>query len=141
MKTAAVLLALSTLIHPVVAQTVDSSDLGFTLAREAPGACIRQETSLPGPVEDPGQLISRFDHHSDPAGPAAEFTYELASPARVRFTVTDGSGSLSITTFPGWQTAGRYTKTVATAALDSGVYYAVLEANGLRQTRRFVVQH
>jgi hypothetical protein len=145
MKTFVVVLALFLPLPAVTAQTVDSSELGLSFALEAPGfdpeSRDRQETWQQIPVADPGQLVPRFENHSDPAGPEIEFAYELAAPAQVRFTIANGSGSLTITTFPGWLAAGRHTKTVATAALDNGVYYAVLEANGLRQTRRFVVQH
>lgn len=102
---------------------------------------VRREISPSTKATEPGQVVRAFENAPNPAGFETEFIYELAASAQVRFTITDAQGRLSITSFPGAQPAGIHRKTVATGALSNGVYYAILEANGLRKTRRFIVQH
>jgi photosystem II stability/assembly factor-like uncharacterized protein len=70
---------------------------------------------------------------------SAQLTFNLTTAGQVRVNVFDATGRLVSAAVDSRFEAGRHSHRLNTAAMRAGYYFAVLESNGQRVTRKFAV--
>jgi hypothetical protein len=96
------------------------------------------------PVGAPGAFLLR-QNYPNPFNPETFLRYTIPAPGQVRLTIYDGNGREVAGLVNTSQDAGTYEvhwdgRTASGVTAASGVYYARLDAGGLSQTTRMILQ-
>jgi len=78
-------------------------------------------------------------NYPNPFNPTTQISYSVPSAAPVSLKIFNLAGQEVATLVNEMREAGRYTVTFDASRLTSGVYFAVLQADGVRQVRRLVL--
>jgi hypothetical protein len=102
------------------------------------------DTTLVGikdlPFTGTPEMMRLFQNYPNPFNPTTTITYELNEKTMVRLIVYNILGREVTKLAEGVQTAGRYTFTFDGNSLANGVYFITLEASGMRNTKRIILQ-
>jgi hypothetical protein len=77
--------------------------------------------------------------YPNPFNPSTSLAYDVARDGQISLKVFDLLGNEVTTLAEGYQSAGRYRVTWNAAALPSGMYFAVLQAQNVRQIQKLML--
>jgi len=125
-------------------QIEEAGDYAFTLvATDAFGNTTESSSNLLiEAVVEAGEMAEAFQLHAaypNPFNPVTTLSYTLPETADVRLSIVDLKGRHVATLVDGLQEAGSHALQVNAAGWSSGLYFALLEADGARATSKLVL--
>ncbi|TKJ41752.1 hypothetical protein CEE37_04065 [candidate division LCP-89 bacterium B3_LCP] len=96
---------------------------------------LTSEASVPDMPEDFGLLGA----HPNPFNPSTVLSFQLQSASLVNLSVYDISGRLVMELIDGWRDVGVHEVTFDGFNLPSGMYFAKLQAENLKQTQKLLL--
>ncbi|MCB0430492.1 MAG: T9SS type A sorting domain-containing protein [Flavobacteriales bacterium] len=118
-------------------------DVGNTLQAVAfkyiDGLCVT-ESDFTGVVEKENNVFAITNSYPNPFSDQTTVTVELKKTAKVRLTVTNILGQVIMSQDYGQLIAGRHGLTILRKEMNSGIYFATVEADGFSVSQKLVVR-
>ncbi|MBX3163595.1 MAG: zinc-dependent metalloprotease [Bacteroidetes bacterium] len=83
----------------------------------------------------------RLNVYPNPASSEAKIRFTLADAALIKYSVTHITGALLVETAVSTYTPGKHDINISTEKLQSGIYFVNLELNGVKLTKKLLVNH